>query len=494
MTPRTGAITAAATERRGTRSADVESGDTGDLAGTWPTKEQHRSLGGLALVIVLAAQLVVVLDFSIVNVALPSLSAELGVSADGAQWVVTAYALTFGGLLVLGGRAADLFGRRRTLTFGLVTFAVASAAGGFAADMPLLIAARAVEGVAAALIAPAGLSILTTSFGEGRARNRVLGLYGITASVGFVVGLVAGGVLVDTVGWRGVFFVNVPLCLAMAAFGHRLLPAMRPTEVRHDLDLAGGLMVTAAAALLVLAPSVGASDGWASLPFAGCLTGSAVCLVVFVRHEQRSQQPLVPLGIFRHRARVAGDIVAGLGGAWNAAEILVVSLYSQDVLGYSALAAGLVAVPQGVGGILRGFVGPTLLDRVGVRSFLVGNCLLAATGLALLFRFPVTSRYPLLGLVFIAIGFGTANVVFGATVAGSSGVADDQQGLAGAVLNASRQIGSAVGIAVLLSVTASTPTGSGASGGYRTALLWATAVAGAAAFVSLLVKPATAAS
>jgi predicted MFS family arabinose efflux permease len=216
-----------------------------------------------------------------------------------------------------------------------------------------------------------------------------------------------------------------------------------------------------------------------------------VCLATFVRHEQRSRQPLVPLDIFRHRVRVGGDIVAGLGGAWVAAEVLVVSLYCQEVLGYSALAAGLVAVPQGVGGILRGFVGPRMLDRVGLRRFLVGNCLLAVTGLAVLFRFPVTSRYPLLGLVFIAIGFGTTNVVFGATVASSSGVADAEQGLAGAVLNASRQIGSAVGVAVLLSVATSTTTGSGAgaAGGYRTALLWATAIAGTAALASLLVTP-----
>ena len=160
----------------------------------------------------------------------------------------------------------------------------------------------------------------------------------------------------------------------------------------------------------------------------------------------------MPLGIFRERARVGGDIVAGLAGAWVAAEVLVVSLYSQEVLGYSALAVGLVAIPQGAGGILRGIVGPRLLDRVGIRDFLVGNCLLAAVGLAVLFRFPVTSHYPLLGLVFIVIGFGTTNVVFGATVAGSSGVRDSEQGLAGAVLNASRQIGSAVGVAVLLSV------------------------------------------
>jgi EmrB/QacA subfamily drug resistance transporter len=453
------------------------------------TRDSRAPIGGIALGLVLAAQFVVVLDFSIVNVALPALSRELGVSADTAQWVVTAYALTFGGLLVLGGRAADFFGRRRVLTVGLVGFAVASAAGGLAADMALLVAARAVQGIAGAMIAPAALSILTTSFSEGPRRNRVLGLYGIMASVGFVAGLVAGGVLVDTVGWRGVFFVNVPVCLTMAVAGRRLLPEMRPAVRPRHLDLAGGLLVTAAAAMLVLAPSVAASDGWASAQFAGCLVGGGVLLAAFVRHERRSPQPLVPLGIFRQRVLVAGDIVVGLAGAWVAAEVLVLSLYSQDVLKYSALVAGLAAVPQGVGGVLRGVVGPRLLDRVGVRTFLVGNCALAAASLAVLFRFPATSRYPLLGVVLIVLGFGTTNVIFGTTVAGSAGVRDDQQGLAGAVLNASRQIGAAIGTAVLLSVAAGTVTGAASAGGYRTGMLVATGAAVVAALVSLYAKP-----
>ena len=186
-----------------------------------PPSAGSPRLGRLGLGITLGAALVVVLDFSIVNVALPSMSAEMGVSTMTVEWVVTAYALSFGGLLVIGGRASDLFGRSRLLVAGLVVFALASAAGGVAVDFELLVAARAIQGLAAALVAPAALSILTTNFPEGRARERVLGYYGVTASIGFVVGLVAGGALVETVGWRGVFFVNVPLCLTLAALGAR---------------------------------------------------------------------------------------------------------------------------------------------------------------------------------------------------------------------------------------------------------------------------------
>jgi MFS family permease len=224
-------------------------------------------LGGLALAVVLSAQFVVVLDFSIVNVALPSISRELHASSTSVQWVVTAYAITFGGLLVLGGRAADLFGRRRLLVAGLAGFAVASAAGGFAINLPMLVAARALQGVAAAAVAPAALSILTTSFADGPARTRVLGWYGSVASVGFVAGLVFGGVLVETVGWSGVFFVNVPLCLLGAAVSPRLLPAGAPGPMRPHLDLMGAFLVTAGVAAVVYAPTAGVDAGWTSASF-----------------------------------------------------------------------------------------------------------------------------------------------------------------------------------------------------------------------------------
>jgi EmrB/QacA subfamily drug resistance transporter len=454
-----------------------------------PRSAEPRPLGRLGLVVTLGAALVVVLDFSIVNVALPSLSAEMGVSTMTAEWVVTAYALTFGGLLVVGGRASDLFGRRRLLVAGLVFFAVASTAGGLAVGFPMLVAARAVQGMAAALVAPAALSILTTSFAEGPSRQRVLGYYGMTASVGFVLGLVAGGVLVDTVGWRAIFFVNVPVCFALAAIGSKALP--RETTVAKDrrLDLPGTLLVTAGMAALVYAPTVGTSDGWGSVEFVACVLVSVVLLVAFVHVEQRSRQPIVPLSIFRHHSLAIGDALMGLVGAVMAGEVIVLSLYAQQVLGYSPLMAGLVAVPQGVGGLLRGFVAAPLLRRAGLRWFLAANWLLAAVGVSLLFRFPVTSHYPVLGIVLLGIGFGTTNVIFGGTVAGSTGVTNDEQGVAGGLVNAARQIGAALGVAVVLSLAALDAPSAASSGdsatGYRLALLVWAGVAVAGALVSL---------
>jgi EmrB/QacA subfamily drug resistance transporter len=446
-------------------------------------------LGRLALAVVLGGSLVVILDFSIVNVALPALGVAMGVSTTTSEWVITAYALTFGGLLVLGGRASDFFGRRRMLLAGLALFAVASAAGGVAVNFPLLAVSRAVQGVAAALVAPAALSTLTTSYPEGPARNRVLGYFGMTASAGFVVGLVAGGILVDTVGWRGVFFVNVPVCLALVVVGSRVLPAGATATGPHRLDLPGAALVTSGTAVLVYAPTVGTNDGWASLPFVGCILLSSLLLGAFVFVEARNPQPLMPLRVFRHHTLVLGDTLSGLLGAWMAGEVLVLSLYCQQVLGYSPLVSGLVVLPQGIGGLLRGVLGARLIDRLGLRAFLAGNCLLSAVSALALFRFPVTTHYPGLGIVLLAFGFGSTNVVFGATVAASTGATNDEQGLAGALVNATRQIGAAVGVAVLMSIVAIDASAHASTAhladGYRLALACAAGLAAAATLLSL---------
>jgi EmrB/QacA subfamily drug resistance transporter len=454
-----------------------------------PTSATEPPLSRLGLWVALGASMVVVLDFSIVNVALPALSTELGLPTTTAEWVVTAYALTFGGLLILGGRAADYFGHRRVLITGLGVFALASAAGGLAPDFALLVAARALQGAAAALIAPAALSTLTTTYPEGPARNRVLGYFGVTASLGFVVGLVAGGVLVDTVGWRGVFFVNVPVCVAMAIAAHTSIPTHGHAATGPRLDLAGAALAGLGMAALVYSPTLAAHDGWLSVEFVVCLLLGAALIYAFVRIERRTAHPLVPLSIFRHRSLVVGDVLTGLVGAWVASEVLVLSLYGQQVLGYSPLITGLIAVPQGIGGILRGIAGPRLLDRVGLKHFLVGNCLLAAASLALLLRTPATTHYPLLGVALLAVGFGSTNIIFGSAVAGSAGVANDEQGLASALLNATRQVGAAVGVAAMLSIVATDMTGqtnkAGMASGYRMALLVSGGLAVLGALVSL---------
>jgi EmrB/QacA subfamily drug resistance transporter len=440
----------------------------------------------LGLAVVLCAQLVVVLDFSIVNVALPDISSKLGVSQTSVQWVVTAYAITFGGLLVLGGRMADLFGRRRLLIGGLLAFAGASAAGGLAADFRLLVLARAVQGVAAAVVAPAALSILTTAF-HGRARTRVLGYYGATASVGFVLGLVLGGVLVEFGSWRAVFFVNVPVCLLCAVVGRHELPVEAATGAPRHLDVIGAALVTAGMAVLVYAASAGIESGWLSPLFGSVLLLAGGLLTAFVLHERRSPQPLLPLAIFRSRALAAGDAVTLLVGAWTGGEVLVLSLFCQQVLGYSPLVTGLVVVPQGVGGLIRGAVGSTLVTRFGVRRFLVASTALSAIGLVLLLQVPATTHYPLLGVVLFIVGFGTTSAVFGAVVVGTAGVADDEQGIASALVTAARQVGSAIGVAALLAIAAARAGGgspTGTADGYRLAMVVAAALAGVATVIS----------
>jgi EmrB/QacA subfamily drug resistance transporter len=446
-----------------------------------PDTAADPPLSRLGLWVVLGASMVVVLDFSIVNVALPELGNELRLPTTTSEWVVTAYALTFGGLLILGGRAADYFGHRRVLVGGLVLFAFASAAGGLALSFPLLVAARALQGAAAALVAPAALSTLTTTFAEGPARNRVLGYFGVTASTGFVVGLVAGGLIVDTVGWRGVFFVNVPICIVMAVAARTSIPTSGRAASRPPLDVAGAALGALGMAALVYAPTLAADRGWMSAEFLVCLLLSAALIYSFVRVERRTAQPLVPLSIFRHRSLVVGDLLIGLVGAWVAGEVLVLSLYGQQVLGYSPLVIGLIAVPQGIVGLLRGVAGPRLLDRVGLKRFLVGNCLLAAVSLALVLRTTATAHYPLLGIALLGVGFGSTNITFGSSVAGSAGVANDEQGLASALLNATRQVGAAIGVAAMLSLVATDVTGRTDSarlaGGYRLALLVAAGLA-----------------
>jgi MFS family permease len=324
-----------------------------------------------------------------------------------------------------------------------------------------------VQGIAAAAVAPAALSILTTSYADGPARNRVLGYYGIMSSVGFVAGLVLGGVLVEAADWRAVFFVNVPICLVGAFVSTRVLPHSAPAGARPHLDLLGAGLVTAGVAALVYAPTAGVDNGWTSAPFFGALALSGLLLAAFVLRERRSRQPIMPLSIFRSRTLAAGDGVTLLVGAWNAGEVLLLSLFCQQVLGYSPLMAGLVAVPQGIGGLLRGFAGPRLVARLGIKHFLVASAAVSAVGLALLLRFPATSRYPLLGVVLLVVGFGATSTMFAATVAGTAGVTDDEQGLAGALVNTARQVGAAIGVAALLAISATT---SGAQSGSTAAL------------------------
>ena len=443
-------------------------------------------LRGPALALILTAAFMVVLDFSIVNVALPSIEAELGFPADAVQWIITAYAIAFGGLLILGGRAADLFGRRRMFIAGLLVFSIASLAGGLAHDPVLLVASRLVQGAGAALVAPAALSLITTGFAEGPQRNRALGIYGATASVGFVAGQVLGGVLVQFTSWRAVFLVNVPVGLLAVALAPWLLGESRRRRQGAKLDGAGALLITVAVAAAVFAVSQLDVLGLASPVLFGAIALAVVAAVGFAVVERHHPDPLVRADLLRRPGLRKASMMNLLLGLWNAGELIVLSLYFQQVLHDSPLATGLAIAPQGIIGFIAGVFGARLANRVGVRRVLVLTSAVATLGFLVLTRLPASGGYsPLLAAVML-VGFGTAGTAFGTMVTASHGVADDDQGVVGGVINTSRQIGAAIGAALLPAVAVAVDRGGHTvASGDRAAML-AGAVAAALAFAVAL--------
>ena len=464
-----------------------------------PTHQQNASQTR-QLALILVAAFMVVLDFSIVNVALPSMEHELNLAQQQVQWVVTGYAIAFGGLLILGGRAADLLGRRRMFVAGLIAFSLASLAGGLAQDPVLLITSRVIQGAGAAIVAPAALSLITTSFAEGPARTRAIGLYGAVSSVGFVAGQVLGGVLVQFTSWRAVFLVNVPVGLLAAALAPKILG--RPgspsahRETPRKLDIRGALLITAAVALVVFAVSQGTQLGWTSPLVIAAALAAVTAAVAFGKAETRHPEPLIRPGLMHSKGLRDGTTLAFLLGLWNGGEMLIMSLYLQGVLHESPLVTGLAIAPQGVVGFMMGLLGPRLARRIGVRRLLVVTGAATALGFAVLTRMPAVSYSPVL-LIVMLIGFGTAGTAFGALVIASRGMADADQGLVGGMINTSRQIGAAVGAALLPAIAESVSTTGGVSGD-RAAMLTAglaavtaTAVAWHAAHPAPARAPAT---
>ncbi len=442
----------------------------------------------------------VVLDFSIVNVALPSIERELHMAPDAVQRIVTGYAIAFGGLLILGGRAADLLGRRRMFVAGLIAFSLASLAGGLAQDPALLIAARVVQGAGAAIVAPAALSLITTGFPEGPERTRAIGLYGAISSVGFVAGQILGGVLVQFTSWRAVFLVNVPVGLIAAALSPAILGPARSsartaatrtaatktagaarTSIRR-LDLRGALLITSAVTLIVFAVSQGVVLGWTSPLVIAAVVIAAAAAAGFARAEARHPDPLIRLSLLHRKGLREGTTMTFLLGLWNGGEMLVLSLYLQQVLHESPLFTGLVIAPQGIVGFIMGMLGPRLAGRIGIRRLLVVTAAAAAIGFGVLTHLPATGYSPILFAVTL-IGFGTAGTAMGATVLASRGMANADQGLVGGMINTSRQIGAAVGAALLPAVAEGVSGGIGVSGD-RAAMLAATAAALAATVVA----------
>jgi EmrB/QacA subfamily drug resistance transporter len=437
---------------------------------TAPQSAERRKW--LALALLASAQFVVVLDASIVNVALPSIGKDLDFSQQNLAWVVNAYTLTFGGFLLLGGRAADLLGRRSMFMIGLVVFALASLAGGFAATEGQLIIARAVQGLGAAILSPAALSIVTTTFTEGSERNRALGVWGAVAGSGGAAGVLLGGVLTQSLGWEWVLWVNVPIGLAAAALSPMLIAESRSESETRRFDILGAVSVTAGLSILVYA-LVDANDaGWGSTQTVGLLALAVALLGSFVAIELRSAQPLVPFGIFRSRTLTGANVSGLLIGASLFSMFFFISLYLQQVLGYDALKTGFAYLPLALTIIVAAGVASQLVTRFGFKPILITGMLFVAAGLIWFSQVSVGGGYVsdvLFPSLLAAIGLGFSFVPV--TIAAVSGVKAQEAGLASGLINTSQQVGGALGLAILSTVaTSRTDTVMAAANGSRAEL------------------------
>ena len=406
-----------------------------------------------ALILLCVAQFVVVLDASIVNVALPSIGRGLHFSEANLPWVVNAYVIAFGGFLLLGGRAADLVGRRRVFMAGLLVVAVASLAAGFAATQGELIAARAAQGLGAAIISPAALSIVTTLFSDGAERNKALGAWGAVAGSAGAVGVLLGGVLTDGLGWQWVLWVNVPVSLIALALTPGLIPESRSESATRHFDTAGAVSITAGLSVLAYALLDASSAGWGSIKIVSLLTLAVVLIAAFVAVELRSRAPLVPFRIFRSRTLTGANVVGILLGASLFSMFFFISLYMQQVLGYSPIHAGLSYLPLAVTIIVAAGVGGQLVTRFGFKPILAGGLLLVALGLAWFSQISVHGGFltDILGpslLAALGLGFGFVT----STIAAVSGIREHEQGLASGLINTSQQVGGALGLAVLSTI------------------------------------------
>jgi EmrB/QacA subfamily drug resistance transporter len=409
-----------------------------------------------ALALLCGAFFMVILDAAIVTVALPSIQEDLSFSAQGLQWVVSAYALTFAGLLLLGGRAADLLGRRRVFMVGLALFTLASLLCGLAWSDEALIGARAFQGIGAAIMTPTALSIITTLFAEGAERNKALGIWGALGGFGATTAWLIGGPLVDGLGWEWIFFINIPVGLLAIALSPVLLPESRAATARRSYDPAGALTITGALVLLVYAVVEAPDAGWSSTQTLLLFAGSAALLGAFALIESRHPAPLVPLRILRSRTIVGANAVMLLFGTVAFGMPFILTLYAQQVLGYSAVKFGLTSVVFPAMAAVGSIVGQAVVLRVGFRPVAAVGMALMGAGSLLLTQVSVSGSYfgdIFLGLLLFGPGIGLAFVT--ATVAALAGVAEHESGLASGLSNTAFQMGAAIGTAIVATVAVS---------------------------------------
>jgi EmrB/QacA subfamily drug resistance transporter len=409
----------------------------------------------LALALLSAVQFMVVLDIAIVNVALPSIKVDLGFSQENLQWVISAYALVFGGFLLLGGRAADLVGRRRMFLVGVTVFTLASLLAGLAWSEASLIGARAFQGLGAAVITPAALSILSTTFTEGRERNIALGVWGAVGGFGAAAGVLLGGILTDALSWEWIFFVNVPVGVAGFVLAPLLLRESRDASVK-SFDVPGAVLVTGGLSSLVYAITQAGQDGWTSGKTLAFFATSLVLLAGFVAWELRHSEPLMRFGILKTRT-VAGANVAGfILGTATFSMFLMLTLYMQQVLGYSAMKTGLAYLAVAGTAILWSAVAAQLVTRIGVKRVLTAGMVALTAGLVYFTQVSVGGSY--MGDLlpgFLLVGFGLGFSFVPISIAALAGVQASEAGLASGLINTSQQIGGALGIAALSTIATS---------------------------------------
>ena len=418
----------------------------------------------VVLVLICLAQFMVILDATIVNVALPSIQKDLHLSEANLQWIVNAYTLVFGGFLLLGGRMGDLLGRKRLFLVGLVIFTAASLLDGLASSEGFLIAARSLQGLGAALISPAALSIISTTFEEGAERAKALGVWAAIAIGGSAVGLILGGVLTQYFSWPWIFFVNVPVGVVAFALSFRLVPESRDEHVQRSYDISGAVTVTGGLMALVYAIVDAQSAGWGSAKTLGFFALALVLLAAFVAIELRARSPLVRLSIFRLRSLLTANVVMFLAMSGMFAMFFFNTLYIQRVLGYGPLKAGLAFLPFTAGIMVSAGIASQFAPRIGVRLVAAAGMVLSAGGLVLLTFLPVHGSYlanVLPSIILSSLGMGA--VFMPLTLIATTGLEDSDQGLASGLFNTSQQVGGALGLAVLSTLAASKTSGAGGS-------------------------------
>jgi EmrB/QacA subfamily drug resistance transporter len=409
----------------------------------------------LVLVLVCLAQFMVILDATIVNVALPSIQRDLDFSETNLQWVINSYTLVFGGFLLLGGRAGDLFGRKRLFLAGLVLFSVASLLNGLSQSGGMLIGARALQGLGAALLSPAALSIITTTFAEGEERTKAMGVWSAIAAGGGAVGLLLGGVLTDALSWEWIFFVNVPIGVVALLLSMRYVPESIAPERPDTVDLPGAISVTAGLVVLVFAIVKAESYGWGSARTLGLGALAVALLAAFVAIERRSPAPLIRLGIFRIRSLSSANAILLLVAGGMYGFFFLSTLYTQQVLGYSPIKAGLAFVPFTFGIVVGAGIAQQLARRINIRTVAAIGMTLATVGLLLLTGVPVNGHYAsdlLPAIIVMSIGMGLTFVPI--TLIATTNVGESDAGLASGIFNTSQQVGGALGLAVLSTLAA----------------------------------------